>query len=142
MNMELLKSLAVAGEMPAQEWLRHVPRRLGNYRDFYAAAALLHGRLAQANSVNDGGLFGETTQQTAEGFCQLMLKPGDSFMVDGCARESWHDFEVAIFITAEGLLRLDELERRRQDREFAMRLAIGAAIISAVATALLSMVFR
>lgn len=99
--------------MRAQEFLSNVPRIRGDYVDFYPVAALLHAGYVSTDSTTESGKkkvegqLGLNTKDTAVSLCQLTLKPGDSFQIDGCPRDSTHDFPLNVFITAEGYLRLD-----------------------------------
>ena len=118
----LLEILAAHGEMKAQDFLAHVPRRSNDYLDFYPAAALLHAGYVSTDSTTETGgtkvrgTLGLTMQDTAVFLCQLILPPGESFQINNCPRDSAYNFPVKMFMTADGYLRLDELERRRTER--------------------------
>jgi hypothetical protein len=140
---KLLQVIALHGEMPARKFLASVPRPRGDYLDFYPAAALLHAGYVSTDSTSRTGddkvvgKLGMNTKDTAVILCQLMLNPGESFEVDGNPRHSWHNFPLTFFITAEGLLRLDELARRRADKAqkrvdyiMAFLVAVVASILS------------
>ncbi|MCI4566380.1 hypothetical protein [Lysobacter sp. CFH 32150] len=137
-ELELLRSLAAAGEMSATDWLKAVPRNRGTYVDFYGAAALFHAGYVHADTMasqgRPAGSLGEKINQTAELLCQIMLKPGESFEIYGCPREPWEAGEVRVFATADGLLRLEEEADKGTDRRMAILVAILAALISALAT--------
>jgi len=120
----LLELLAAEGEMKAQDFLTHIRRTRGDYLDFYPVAALLHAGYITTDSetnTHDGktikGKLGEDLQNTAVFLCQLVLPPGESFQFNNCGRESAYSFPVKIFMTADGYLRLDELEQRRVERK-------------------------
>jgi hypothetical protein len=119
---DLLKILGAQGEMKAQEFLKQVPRVRGNYLDFYPVAVLLHARYISTDSTTERsgtkviGTLGLNAQDTAIFLCQLTLPPGESFQFNNCPRDSAHNFPVTLFMTAEGYLRLDELEQRRVER--------------------------
>src|ERR1041384_4650564 len=112
----LLEVLATHGEMKAQEFLKHVARKRGDYLDFYPVAALLHAGYVTTETITEigrtvaGAKLGVTLQDTALILCQLMLPLGESFQFNKVPRHSMHDFPVTIIMTAEGYLRLDELE--------------------------------
>ena len=137
MTEELMRFLAVRGEMPAQEFLKMVPRTRGDYLDFYPVAALLHAKYISTNSTNDEGKLAPTMQKLAVVLCQLMLPIGESFQIDGCARESWCNFAVNVFITSEGYLRLDELEQRKLERN-RKRMDYVVSLVIAIFIAILS----
>jgi hypothetical protein len=151
MNSEqLLELLAKNGEMKAQEFLAHVPRPRGDYVDFYSVAALLHANYIRSNSTLDHsgekfqGQFGVNMRDTSVVLCQLMLPPGESFEINKCPRESWHDSDITLFITSEGYLRLDELQKRRQEKRQTRNgywVAVGVAILAAVLSTSLSHYF-
>ena len=144
---QLLRLLADRGEMKAQEFLASVPRTRGDYLDFYPVAALLHAGYISTDSTFDSGdkkvegKLGLNTKDTAVFLCQLMLKPGESFQIDDCPRESAHDFPLKVFITSDGYLRLDELAERKAERVrkridylAALAVAIVAALVSSYLT--------
>ena len=115
----------------------------GNYLDFYPVAALLHAGYVSTDSALDSGeksvegKLGLNTKDTAVFLCQLMLKPGASFEVDDCPRDSACDFPLKVFITSEGYLRLDELAERKAER-FRKRIDYCVALAVAIVAALLS----
>lgn len=120
----LLDLLAAEGEMKAQDFLTHVHRQRGDYLDFYPAAALLHAGYITTDSVTSTGRgteiegkLGGNLQDTAVFLCQLVLPPGESFQINNCPRDSAHNFPIKVLMTAEGYLRLDELEQRRVERK-------------------------
>lgn len=120
----LLEFLAAEGEMKAQDFLAHVKRKRGDYLDFYPAAALLHaGYITTDSQTSTGrgktieGKLGDSLQDTAVFLCQLVLPPGESFQINNCPRDSAHNFPIKVFMTAEGYLRLDELEQRRIEQK-------------------------
>ncbi len=129
--------------MIAQEFLAHVPRQRGDYLDFYPAAALLHANYISTDLESDRsgktieGKLGFNTHETAVMLCQLILPPGESFQINHCPRDSWHNFPVMMFMTAEGYLRLDELEQRRVERN-RKRMDYFVSLAVAVLVALLS----
>lgn len=140
---ELMRFLAAQGEMSAQEFLKKVPRIRGDYLDFYPIAALLHANYINTDSTVESagkvvdGQLGVTMKKTAVFLCQLMLPVGESFYIDGCARESACNFPLNVFITSEGYFRLEELEQRniervRQREAYIISLGIGVflAILS------------
>jgi hypothetical protein len=140
----LLKLLAAEGEMKAQDFLTHVKRNRGDYLDFYPIAALLHAGYITTDSVTSTGRgqevvgkLGGNLQDTAVFLCQLMLPPDESFQINGCLRDSAHNFPVQMFMTAEGYLRLDELEKRRIERK-RKRIDYIVSLAIAVLVALLS----
>ena len=143
----LLRLIANRGEMSAQEFVGKVTRVRGDYTDFYGAAAMLHSGYICTDSTADSrgenirGILGADTQSTAVCLCQLALPSGGSFTFNECPRDSWHDFPLKIFITGEGLLKLEELDekaetktKRRFDYFFAVFIAILAAVLGGLAT--------
>src|SRR5947207_15222760 len=88
----LLALLAVRGEMDAQTFLAAVSRPRTDYSDFFQVAALLHAGYIGTDSITEirgekiPGRLGATTRDTSIFLCQLMLKPGESFEIDGCPR--------------------------------------------------------
>jgi hypothetical protein len=140
---ESLKKLGLIGEMKAQEFLADVPRPRGDYVDFYPIAALVHAGYICSDSVTEShgqtitGKIGVNTHETAVMLCQLALPAGQSFEIDGSPRESWHGFPMRLFMTAEGYLRLDELEKRRKERN-RKRIDYFVSFVAAVIVALLS----
>ena len=140
-NEELLRLLALHGEMPARDFLLRVKRVRNDYTDFYGVAAMLHaGYLATDSSSEQRGekirgTLGFDAQDTCVSLCQIALPRGESFTFNDCPRDSWQDFPVKIFITSNGLLKLEELDQRaasdrqkRIDYIFAIAIAILAAI--------------
>ena len=149
-NEELLRLLATRGEMPARDFLLLVKRTQNDYTDFYGIAAMLHaGYMATDSSTEERGrtergAFGFDTQDTAVSLCQLSMAPGESFTFNECARESWHDFPVKIFITSDGLLKLEELDQKvesRRQKRFDYWFAVAIAVLAAVATGYFTSVF-
>jgi hypothetical protein len=140
---DLLNVISERGEMPAQEFLKAVPRKRGDYLDFYPAAVLLHAGYVSTDSTTESGgervkgKLGLNTYDTAVFLCQLMLKPGESFKINDCPRDSAHNFPLKVFITSEGFLRLDELAERRAER-VQKRVDYGIALSVAIVAALLS----
>ena len=112
----LLELIATHGEMRGQDIVKHVRRDRGDYTDFYPLAGLMHaGFVACDTSFEATGQpklpnsLGPTTLDAAVAFCQMSLPAGESFTIEGCPRESWHDFAVRIFLTGPGYLKLDAL---------------------------------
>ena len=140
---DLLRILAKHGEMSAQELLKNVHRSRGDYLDFYPVAALLHGNYIATDSSGErsGQQFqdklGLNTQETAVFLCQLMLPQGESFQFNNCGRESAAKFPLKMFMTADGYLRLDELDQRRIERN-RKRIDYFVSFTVAVIVALLS----
>ena len=149
-NEKLLRLLASRGEMPARELAQLVARTKNDHTDFYGLAALLHaGYMATDSSTEERGrtergAFGFDTQDTSVSLCQLALEPGQSFTFNDCPRESWHDFPVKIFITSDGLLKLEELDQRaesRRQKRLDYWFAIGIAILAALASGYFTSLF-
>lgn len=150
-NEELLKSVATKGEMPIREFLLKVARPRNDYTDFYGVAAMLHGGYISTDTTHrfDGetvrGALGVDTKSTSITLCQIALEPGQSFIENELPRESWHEFPAKIFITALGLLKLEEIHERnstrtqkRFDYVFAIFIAILAAAAGGIATSYFS----
>ncbi|QNN47484.1 hypothetical protein H9L17_04925 [Thermomonas brevis] len=144
---KLLRLVAGRGEIRAQELVAKVDRKHGNYTDFYTLAAMLHaGYITTDSTFESGGekrrgTLGLDTQGTAVSLCQLALAKGESFTFNECARDSWHDAELKIFITSAGLLKVEELDERTENKRqkrfdyfFAIFIAILAAIAGGFAT--------
>jgi hypothetical protein len=147
---QLLQLLADRGEMNARDFLEVVPRPDRTYVDFYPVAALLHaGYISTDTTVTLGGTkiagkLGLNTHETSVFLCTLTLKAGETFEVDGAQQNSAHDFDVRIFITSEGYLRLDELAERRAERSrkrIDYLIALGVAIVAALLSSYLTHYF-
>lgn len=144
----LLELIAEHGEMRGQDLVTHVCRLRGDYTDFYPLAGLMHaGFVACDTTFKPPGQpellnsLGSSTQDAAIAFAQLALPAGEAFQIEGCVRESWHDFPIRFFLTGPGYLKLDllreqtdEVVRKRRDHWIALGIAIVAAIVSATAT--------
>jgi hypothetical protein len=150
-NEELLKSLASKGEMPIREFLLKVNRPRNDYTDFYGVSAMLHGGYISTDTthLSDGkmvrGTLGIDTKSTSIVLCQIALEPGQSFIENELPRESWHDFSAKVFITTQGLLKLEEINennsarsQKRFDYVFAIFIAILAAAAGGIATSYFS----
>lgn len=144
MTEDLLKVLALHGEMKAQEFLSHVARPRRDYIDFYPVAALLQARYIATDAITEHhrgmtitGQLGADSRETALMLCQVMLPPGQSFEVNRVRRESLHNIPMLVFMTAEGYLRLDELEQREMERR-RKRIDYFVSFTVAVLVALLS----
>ena len=149
-NEELLRLLATRGEMPARDLTLLVERKRNDYTDFYGLAAMLQAGYMATDSNTESrdrtehGAFGLDMQDTAVSLCQLSMSPGESFTFDDCQMESWHDFPVKIFITSDGLLKLEELDQRvesRRQRRFDYLFAVAIAILAALASGYFTSVF-
>lgn len=143
---DLLSLLAKEGEMRAQDFLSNVPRKRGDYLDFYAVAGLLHaGYISSDSTVDSGGerkrgTLGLDTLNTSVFLCQLMLPQGESFQFNDCPHDSAHNFPVRIFITADGYLKLEEISEReanRRQKRVDYLISFLVAIVAAVLTAAL-----
>ena len=150
LSEHLLLSLAKEGEMEAQEYLKLVPRVRNDYVDFYPVAGLLHGNYISTDTSTDSGghtikgKLGGDMQATSIFLCQLMLTPNESFKIAGCDRRSAHDFQLKIFINADGYLRLDELNKRRIERKRKRNdylITVAVAILTAVLSSFLTHYF-
>lgn len=150
-NEELLRTLATRGEMPIRDFLLQVKRLRNDHTDFYGVAAMLHGGYMSTDTTSESGgekmrgTLGIDTQSTAVALCQIALEPGQSFTQNDCPRESWHDFTANIFITIQGLLKLEALDennsnrrKKRFDYFFAVLIAVFAAVSSGLATSYFS----
>lgn len=139
----LLELLATHGEMKLIDFCREVPRPRGDYLDFYPAAALLHaGYISTTWTLYKGGekvkdTYGTTTRETAARLYVEVLPEEETFKFDSIefTGKPFHIGEV--FITAEGYLRLDELQRRRAERK-RKRLDYIVSLFIAVLAVLLS----
>jgi len=145
-NEEILKLLSINCEMFATDLLKHVRRVHNDHRDYYGVAALLHAGYLETDSISrrpehaPNQKFGFDTQDIAVSLCQLMLPEGMTYNFNGDIRESWHNFPVRIFITSNGLQKLEEIEKnnksrrqKRHDYAWAFLIAIVAAVAGAVA---------
>lgn len=144
----LLELIAEHGEVRGQDLVSHVRRQRGDYTDFYPLAGLMHaGFIACDTTFKPPGQpeilnsLGPSTQDAAIAFAQLALPAGETIQIEGCARDSWKDFPVRIFLTGPGYLKLDQLReqseeiaRKRRDHWIALGIAIVAAVVSAAAT--------
>lgn len=146
-NEDILRLLALNCEMLAIDLLKHVKRVHNDHRDFYGVAAMLHAGQLETDSTSTrkgydaSKKLGFDTQDIAVALCQLTLAPGETYSFNGDVRDSWHDFPVRIFITSNGLQKLEEINKddkaRRQKRNdyiWAFFIAIVAAIVGALAT--------
>jgi hypothetical protein len=70
-------------------------------------------------------------------FAQILLPEGESFEINGCTRESWHDFPVKVFSTAKGFLKLEEIleaekrelrERKLKRKDYIMAIFTGVLV--------------
>lgn len=122
--------------MLARDWLADVERTRGSYVDFYPAAALLRAGYVAVNTMGENaGQLGDSMQVTAQCLCQICLKPGESFQIEGCERESWWNSGYVVFLTADGLLKLEELSNRTSERLWTVGVAVLSAALSAAFTA-------
>ena len=146
----LLRLLATRGEMPGQELALLVQRLRNDHTDFYGLAALMHAGYMSTNSSTEArrrieqGFFGFDTHDTSVCLCQLALPPGKSFAFNDTTRESWHDLPVNIFITSNGLLKLEELDQKaelRRQKRFDYWFAVAIAILAALASGFFSSFF-
>jgi hypothetical protein len=150
---DYLELIAEKGDLNGYELTAHVPRTHGDYRDFYPLAALLHCGYVQTDSsvhlTNREKLYGAlgyTTQDSAASLCQFSLPAGASFEIEGVVYNAYgKDFAVNFFLTGSGYLELGKLRereqeqgRRKSDHWIALAIAVGAAILSAAATSMLS----
>ena len=149
-NEDLLRLVASRGEMPARELALLVARQKNDYTDFYGLAAMLQAGYistdssAEQSGRKEHGSFGFDTQDIAVSLCQFTLPAGQSFTFNDCARDSWHDFPVKIFITSNGLLKLEELDQRvetRRQRRFDYWFAVAIAILAVIASGYFTSVF-
>lgn len=148
-NEQLLKTLAVNGEMEIRDFLKQVDRSRNDYTDFYGVAAMLHGGYISTDTTTTDepirGALGIDSQCTAITLCQIALEPGQFFIENKLPRESWYDFSAKIFITIQGLLKLEELERYNsslQQKRFDYLFTIFVAIFTAIVTSLVTNYFQ
>ncbi|NOZ52917.1 MAG: hypothetical protein GXP08_07195 [Gammaproteobacteria bacterium] len=142
---KLIKTINANGELPAKDFLRIVPRQTNDYRDYFIAANLMHAGYFDFDVGNDKHTnpLGETSQETAIMFAQIMLPKGESFEINGCPRDSWHDFPVNVFSTARGFLKLEEIidaEQREKKEHKSKRKDYFMAIFTGILAAVLSSV--
>jgi hypothetical protein len=143
----VLRFVAEHGEVRVQDLVAKVLRRRGDYTDLFGVAAMLHAGYIFTDSTSDSqgerkrGTLGMDTRGTAVSLCQIALPKGESSMLNGCLRESWCSFPVKVFITSQGLLKLEEIDARvastrqkRFDYVFAVFIAILAAVAGGLAT--------
>lgn len=147
---EYLDLIARYGEMRGQDVVKHVVRTRGDYTDFYELAGLMHaGFIACDTTVQmpeqpkQFNSLGPATIDAAIALAQLALPRGESFHIENCLRESWHDFPVRIFLTGAGYLKLDELAKEEDDVRrmrhgywIALGIAVVTSIVSVAATRL------
>ena len=125
-----------------------VPKRKGDFTDFYALAALFDAGYIETDSEFDNGgvkgrgMFGASAKDNARTLYQISVPPGHTYMVNDCPRESWHDIDVSVFLTGLGILKLeqilaDDLAERVRNTNYRISLltAVLAAMVSAYFTA-------
>ncbi|QCW24443.1 hypothetical protein FE772_00910 [Lysobacter enzymogenes] len=139
-NENLLRKIALAGEIDGYELVDLVPRKTGSYTDFYGVAAMIQSGYIAANTA-PGTTFGHTTRQSAALLCQLSLKEGQSFQYGEVLWRPWDAGPVVFFITGAGLLKLEELDakknaarQKRLDYGVSAFVALLAAALSTTAT--------
>ena len=136
----LLDTINRNGEMPAKDLLGLVPRRKNDYRDFFVAANLMHAGYFDFNAGTEKctNSLGVTSRDTAINFAQIMLPEGESFEINGCSRNSWHDFHVKAFSTAKGFLKLEEIreaetreirDQNQKHKDYLMAILTGILIV-------------
>jgi hypothetical protein len=140
LNEDLLRHIALVGEITGQDLARKVVRIRKDYTDFYGVAAMIHSGYIAANTAK-GTSFGNDVRVTATMLCQLSLAKGESFTFNDCPRDSMWDFPIVFFITGEGVLKLEQLEekraaaiQKRNDYIVSALVAILAAALSTTAT--------
>jgi hypothetical protein len=145
LNEDVLRHVALVGEIAGRDLVKKVVRSRNNYTDFYGIAAMIHSGYIAADTA-DGAPFGGDVQETATMLCQLSLAKGESFTFNGCARDSWWDFPVTFFITGPGVLKIEQLDERRasklqkrKDYIVSALVAILAAVLSSTATHIYSL---
>jgi len=146
-NRKLLEAVSEKGELEIQDLLKAVPRTTGNYLDFYPLAILLHASYFETDtsthqgSLSETGKLGFNTKDTAQALYQISLPKGESFIVNKVSRESWCDAEIKVFLTANGAIKLEEIQdkiiakkEKFRDYRVSLLIAVLAALISSAAT--------
>lgn len=150
-NQRLLEAVSEKGELEIQELLNVVPRIKGTYLDFYPLAILLHAGYLQTDTTTErmwghvrsteNEKLGFDTKETAQTLFQIALPKGESFIVNKVVRESWCDAEIVIFLTANGAMKLEEIQDKRAskkekftDYRVSLLIAVLAALVSSAAT--------
>jgi hypothetical protein len=150
-NRKILEAVSEKGELAIQDLLKVVPRPKGNHLDFYPLAILLHAGYLQTDTTTERnwghvrtteiGKLGFDTKESAQTLFQISLPKGESFVVNKVPRESWCDAEIVIFLTANGAIKLEEIQdniaskkEKFMDYRVSLLIAVLAALISSTAT--------
>lgn len=150
-NRKLLEAVSEKGELAIQDLLKVIPRPKGNHFDFYPLAILLHAGYIQTDSSSERtwgrdkttefGKLGFDTKDTAITLRQISLPKGEKFTFNNVARESWCDLEINVFLTANGAIKLEEIndkmlakQEKFRDYRVSLLIAVLAALVSSAAT--------
>ncbi|MEG3193442.1 hypothetical protein [Lysobacter sp. D1-1-M9] len=136
-NEELLKKIALAGEISGPDLIGQVPRKSGTYVDFYGLGAMIQSGYIAANT-EPGTPFGRTTRESAALLCQISLTPGESFFYGEVPWDAWDAGPVAFFITGAGVLKLEELDAKRSAKRQKRMDYVISALVAVLAAALTS----
>lgn len=148
---EILQRISEKGVITTQDAVKLVERKNGDYTDFIPMAILLHADYIETDTTNSEGTekikgtLGFHTKDTAQSLALVATPRGEYCEVNGFKNPSWSDMSAYVFITANGALKLEEInERKRADIErntgyrIAILTAILASILSSALTAFIS----
>lgn len=148
---KILKRISDKGVVSIQEAVSMIKRKNGDYTDFIPLAILLHANYIETDTTSSQGgekikgTLGFNTKDTARSLALVATPQGEHCEIDGFKNPSWSDMDAYVFITANGALKLEEInERQRADEErntgyrIAILTAILASILSSALTAFIS----
>ena len=136
---KLLKNITAVEEIRIEDMANLVKKAFKDHRDYYPLARLFKAgyvdvTLQSLVAGTDFVPFAETQTDLDIAIWAYMnseLEAGEEYLGQ---RLSGNVDDELIFCTASGMLKLEELSQKRQDRRWALGIGIMAALIAAWAT--------
>lgn len=142
--LRVMNRLAARGELSLEEIASLLPRRLGDHRDFYPLASLVSQGFVEDSY---GSFLGETGRDTGDALASktqlLAWKFYAMSAADKAATYKGHSWTLhgdetlrgqLFALTGAGYLHLGEQREKRNERLFAVSLAVGSALLAAFFT--------
>ncbi|MBX3589881.1 MAG: hypothetical protein KF755_03130 [Burkholderiaceae bacterium] len=130
----LLQRLRLSAELNAVEVGKLIPRYFGDHRDFFTLARLLEGGYVARSATPEKVPHPFRGVDVRAILLYMDAHELTEYRGVTANRHSGKD-DNPLFLTAAGMLALEQFETKRADRLWSTGIAVAAAILSAVATA-------
>lgn len=136
LHQQLLQAVSEKREVSLAELLKLVPAETETHLDFYPVAVLIHAGYLQTDTTTSSGSLDEKNFPDKRGRLGFDTRETALLLFDVSKDSEWANV-ARIFLTADGNLKLEEIQEReaarlekRMDYRVSLLIAVLAALIS------------